>query len=39
MFILQILSQGQGKAENLTSEVGVQIKQLLLMELAALLRR
>ncbi|XP_035304935.1 tumor necrosis factor alpha-induced protein 2 isoform X1 [Cricetulus griseus] len=36
--IIQILSQGQGKAENLTSEVGVQIKQLLLMELAALLR-
>lgn len=36
--IIQIVSQGQGKAENITSEVGVQMKQLLLVELAALLR-
>lgn len=36
---LQIISQGQTKAENITSDVGMQIKQLLLVELAALLRR
>lgn len=36
--ILQIISQGQTKAENITSDVGTQIKQLLLVELAALLR-
>lgn len=36
--ILQIISQGQTKAENITSDVGMQIKQLLLVELAALLR-
>lgn len=36
---LQIVSLGQDKAENITPEVGVQIKQLLLVELAALLRR
>lgn len=38
-YSLQIISQGQTKAENITSEVGMQIKQLLLVELAALLRR
>lgn len=36
---LQIISQSQVKAENITSDVGLQIKQLLLVELAALLRR
>lgn len=35
----QIISQGQTKAENITSDVGMQIKQLLMVELAALLRR
>ncbi|XP_041489205.1 tumor necrosis factor alpha-induced protein 2 [Microtus oregoni] len=36
--IVQIISQSQVKAENITSNVGLQIKQLLLVELAALLR-
>ncbi|KAM7323687.1 hypothetical protein ACRRTK_017793 [Alexandromys fortis] len=36
--IIQIISQSQVKAENITSDVGLQIKQLLLVELAALLR-
>uniref|UniRef100_A0A8C5K8S9 Tumor necrosis factor alpha-induced protein 2 n=1 Tax=Jaculus jaculus TaxID=51337 RepID=A0A8C5K8S9_JACJA len=36
--IIQILSQGQAKAENITADVGMQIKQVLLVELAALLR-
>ncbi|XP_006988026.1 tumor necrosis factor alpha-induced protein 2 [Peromyscus maniculatus bairdii] len=36
--IIQIVLQGQDKAENITPEVGVQIRQLLLVELAALLR-
>lgn len=36
--IIQIISLSQDKAENITPEVGVQIKQLLLVELAALLR-
>lgn len=36
--IVQIISQSQVKAENITSDVGLQIKQLLLVELAALLR-
>lgn len=36
---LQIISQGQAKAENITSGVGAQIKQLMLPELSVLLRR
>ncbi|KAL6044884.1 hypothetical protein STEG23_017055 [Scotinomys teguina] len=36
--IIQIILQGQDKAENITPEVGMQIRQLLLVELAALLR-
>ncbi|XP_005410821.1 PREDICTED: tumor necrosis factor alpha-induced protein 2 [Chinchilla lanigera] len=36
--IIQIVSQGQAKAENITPELGLQIKQMLLVELAAFLR-
>ncbi|XP_008823797.1 tumor necrosis factor alpha-induced protein 2 [Nannospalax galili] len=36
--IIQIISQGQTKAENITSDMGMQIKQLLLVELASMLR-
>lgn len=36
---LQIISQGQVKAESITPDLGVQIKQVLLLELAAFLRR
>lgn len=36
--IMQIISQGQAKAENITSGVGAQIKQLMLPELSVLLR-
>lgn len=34
----QIVSQGQAKAENITPDLGLQIKQMLLMELATFLR-
>lgn len=37
--IIQIISQGQAKAENITSDMGKQIKQLLLAELARVLKR
>ena len=36
---LQIISQGQAKAESITLDLGVQIKNVLLLELAAFLRR
>lgn len=36
--IIQIVSQGQAKAENITPDLGQQIKQVLLVELAAFLR-
>ncbi|XP_034498066.1 tumor necrosis factor alpha-induced protein 2 [Ailuropoda melanoleuca] len=36
--IIQIISQGQVKAESITLDLGVQIKQVLLLELAAFLR-
>ncbi|XP_045633128.1 tumor necrosis factor alpha-induced protein 2 isoform X1 [Ursus americanus] len=36
--IIQIISQGQVKAESITPDLGVQIKQVLLLELAAFLR-
>ncbi|XP_045416247.1 tumor necrosis factor alpha-induced protein 2 [Lemur catta] len=36
--ILQIISQAQAKAESITPDLGAQIKQVLLVELAALLR-
>ncbi|XP_054423730.1 tumor necrosis factor alpha-induced protein 2 [Pteronotus mesoamericanus] len=37
--IIQILSQSQAKAENITPDLSVQIKPLLVVELAAFLRR
>nr|XP_040130172.1 tumor necrosis factor alpha-induced protein 2 [Ictidomys tridecemlineatus] len=37
--IIQIVSQGQAKAENITPDLGTQMKQVLLVELSALLRR
>ncbi|XP_027955751.1 tumor necrosis factor alpha-induced protein 2 isoform X1 [Eumetopias jubatus] len=36
--IIQIISQGQAKAESITLDLGVQIKHLLLLELATFLR-
>ncbi|XP_022278107.2 tumor necrosis factor alpha-induced protein 2 isoform X1 [Canis lupus familiaris] len=36
--IIQIISQGQAKAESITLDLGVQIKNVLLLELAAFLR-
>ncbi|XP_062945514.1 tumor necrosis factor alpha-induced protein 2 isoform X2 [Cynocephalus volans] len=36
--IIQIISQGQAKAESITPDLGMQIKQVLLVELAAFLR-
>ncbi|KAM5239923.1 tumor necrosis factor alpha-induced protein 2 [Hipposideros larvatus] len=36
--IIQIISQGQAKAESITLDLGMQIKHMLLMELAAFLR-
>lgn len=36
---LQIISQGQIKAESITSDLGKQIQHMLLAELAAFLRR
>lgn len=36
---LQIISQGQAKAESITLDLGTQIKQMLVVELAAFLRR
>ncbi|XP_035955405.2 tumor necrosis factor alpha-induced protein 2 [Halichoerus grypus] len=36
--VIQIISQGQAKAESVTLELGVQMKHLLLLELAAFLR-
>lgn len=36
---LQIISQGQAKAESITLDLGMQIKHVLLLELAAFLRR
>lgn len=36
---LQIISQGQAKAESITLDLGMQIKRMLLVELAAFLRR
>ncbi|KAL2789460.1 tumor necrosis factor alpha-induced protein 2 isoform 1, partial [Daubentonia madagascariensis] len=36
--IIQIISQAQAKAESITPDLGTQIKQVLLAELAALLR-
>lgn len=36
---LQIVSQGQAKAESITLDLGTQIKQMLLLELATFLRR
>nr|XP_006216925.2 tumor necrosis factor alpha-induced protein 2 [Vicugna pacos] len=36
--IIQIISQGQAKAESITLELGTQIKHMLLVELAAVLR-
>lgn len=36
---LQIISQGQAKAESITLDLGMQIKHMLLMGLAAFLRR
>ncbi|ELK01236.1 Tumor necrosis factor, alpha-induced protein 2 [Pteropus alecto] len=36
--IIQIVSQGQAKAESITLDLGMQIKQMLVMELAAFLR-
>ncbi|KAM6171026.1 tumor necrosis factor alpha-induced protein 2 [Erethizon dorsatum] len=36
--IIQIVSQGQAKAENITPDLGLQIKQILLVELAVFLR-
>ncbi|KFO22286.1 Tumor necrosis factor alpha-induced protein 2 [Fukomys damarensis] len=36
--VMQIVSQGQAKAENITPDLGLQIKQMLLMELATFLR-
>ncbi|XP_027632183.1 tumor necrosis factor alpha-induced protein 2 [Tupaia chinensis] len=36
--IMQIISQGQDKAEYITPDLGLQTKQVLLVELAALLR-
>lgn len=35
----QIVSQGQAKAENITPSLGLQMKQILLVELATFLRR
>lgn len=35
----QIVSQGQAKAENITPDLGTQMKQVLLVELSLLLRR
>nr|XP_021535381.1 tumor necrosis factor alpha-induced protein 2 [Neomonachus schauinslandi] len=36
--VIQIISQGQAKAESITLDLGMQIKHLLLLELAAFLR-
>lgn len=36
---LQIISQGQAKAEEITPDVGAQMKRVLQVELAAVLRR
>ncbi|XP_049467931.1 tumor necrosis factor alpha-induced protein 2 [Panthera uncia] len=36
--IIQIISQGQAKAESITLDLGTQIKQMLLLELATFLR-
>lgn len=36
---LQIISQGQAKAESINLELGLQIKHMLLVELAAFLKR
>ncbi|XP_030175918.1 tumor necrosis factor alpha-induced protein 2 [Lynx canadensis] len=36
--IIQIVSQGQAKAESITLDLGTQIKQMLLLELATFLR-
>ncbi|KAM6202767.1 tumor necrosis factor alpha-induced protein 2 [Rhynchocyon petersi] len=36
--IMQIISQGQDKAENITADLGVQMRQALLVELAVFLR-
>ncbi|XP_003463149.1 tumor necrosis factor alpha-induced protein 2 [Cavia porcellus] len=36
--IIQIVSQGQAKAENITPSLGLQMKQILLVELATFLR-
>ncbi|EHB01379.1 Tumor necrosis factor, alpha-induced protein 2 [Heterocephalus glaber] len=36
--IIQIVSQGEAKAENITPDLGLQIKQVLLVELATFLR-
>ncbi|KAM9202866.1 tumor necrosis factor alpha-induced protein 2 isoform 2-T2 [Dugong dugon] len=36
--VIQIVSQGQAKAESITSDLGVQIRQVLLLELAGFLR-
>lgn len=36
--IIQIISQGQAKAESITLDLGMQIKHVLLLELAAFLR-
>uniref|UniRef100_A0A8D2CYR8 Tumor necrosis factor alpha-induced protein 2 n=1 Tax=Sciurus vulgaris TaxID=55149 RepID=A0A8D2CYR8_SCIVU len=36
--IIQIVSQGQAKAENITPDLGTQMKQVLLVELAVFLR-
>ncbi|MBZ3869447.1 Tumor necrosis factor alpha-induced protein 2 [Sciurus carolinensis] len=36
--IIQIVSQGQAKAENITPDLGTQMKQVLLVELAMFLR-
>ncbi|XP_006879248.1 PREDICTED: tumor necrosis factor alpha-induced protein 2 [Elephantulus edwardii] len=36
--VIQIVSQGQAKAENISAELGGQMRQLLLVELAAFLR-
>ncbi|XP_027802505.3 tumor necrosis factor alpha-induced protein 2 [Marmota flaviventris] len=36
--IIQIVSQGQAKAENITPDLGTQMKQVLLVELSVLLR-
>ena len=37
--IIQIISQGQAKAEEITPDVGAQMKRVLQVELAAVLRR